>query len=120
MSNDTTPTAPELEEAAAYSARVAARRAARGPKIGAVTMPAPSHTIGHIGIPPEAEEALAPRRPGRPAVGPLRSVRVSDEVWQAATETAAARGESVSEVIRRALELYVNAYPADIRPGVTD
>jgi predicted HicB family RNase H-like nuclease len=45
-------------------------------------------------------------------------VRVSDEVWAAAAAAAAARGETVSEVIRKALAAYVNAYPADITPGV--
>jgi hypothetical protein len=50
--------------------------------------------------------ADTPAPVGRPAVGPLRSVRVSEDVWTAATTTAAARGESVSEVIRRALADY--------------
>lgn len=36
-----------------------------------------------------------------------RSVRVSDDLWTAATEKATERGESVSDVIRRALERYV-------------
>ena len=38
---------------------------------------------------------------------PARSVRVPDNEWHAATEVAAARGEPVSEVIRRALREYV-------------
>lgn len=42
-------------------------------------------------------------RPGNPA----RAVRVEDELWHAAQEEAKARGESVSDVIRRALERYV-------------
>lgn len=37
---------------------------------------------------------------------PLRSVRVPDDVWQAAQAEAAKRGESVSAVIVRALRRY--------------
>ena len=36
-----------------------------------------------------------------------RSVRISDEVWAAAQAVAAERGESVSDVVRRALAGYV-------------
>lgn len=74
---------------------------------------------------PEGLELTTPmpargvRKPGRPAVGKLRTVRVPDATWEAAAASAEARGETVSEVIRKALELYVNAYPATIRPGVT-
>jgi len=42
-------------------------------------------------------------RPGNPA----RAVRIEDELWNAAKTKAAERGESVSDVIRRALERYV-------------
>lgn len=42
-------------------------------------------------------------RPGNPA----RAVRVEAELWEAAKEKAAARGETVSDVIRRALQRYV-------------
>lgn len=38
---------------------------------------------------------------------PLRNVRVADELWQAAMAKALERGETLSEVIRRALEKYV-------------
>jgi len=38
---------------------------------------------------------------------PLRSVRVEDALWQAASEVAAGRGESLSEAIRRFLRGYV-------------
>jgi predicted transcriptional regulator len=34
-------------------------------------------------------------------------VRVGDETWKAAQEIAAARGETLSDVVRRALERYV-------------
>lgn len=37
----------------------------------------------------------------------LRNVRVPDEVWQAAKERAEENGETVSDVVRRALEEYV-------------
>jgi hypothetical protein len=38
---------------------------------------------------------------------PARAVRVPDELWDAAKAKAAGRGETVSDVIRRALERYV-------------
>lgn len=44
-----------------------------------------------------------PKRPGTTA----RSVRIEDDLWRAALERAAERGESVSDVIRRALRRYV-------------
>lgn len=40
---------------------------------------------------------------------PLRSIRVPDALWKAAQEKAAERGESVSDVIRAALERYVKS-----------
>ena len=38
-----------------------------------------------------------------------RSVRISDELWAAAAEIAARRGETISDVLRRELERYVSA-----------
>jgi predicted HicB family RNase H-like nuclease len=38
---------------------------------------------------------------------PIRSTRIDDKLWRAAQVRAAARGESVTDVIRRALERYV-------------
>jgi predicted CopG family antitoxin len=38
---------------------------------------------------------------------PSRNVRVSDDLWHAALAKAVERGESLSDVIRRALERYV-------------
>lgn len=38
---------------------------------------------------------------------PIRTIRVGDPLWEAAQEVAAERGESVSDVVRRALERYV-------------
>ena len=40
---------------------------------------------------------------------PIRTVRVGDSLWEAAQVTAAARDETVSDVVRRALEEYVAA-----------
>ncbi len=37
---------------------------------------------------------------------PRRTVRVPDDVWRAAQEKAERRGETLSDVIRRALERY--------------
>lgn len=37
---------------------------------------------------------------------PARSVRVPDELWQAAKERAAERGETVTDVLIRALRRY--------------
>ena len=36
-----------------------------------------------------------------------RAVRIPDALWQAALEKAHANGETLSEVVRRALERYV-------------
>ena len=38
---------------------------------------------------------------------PSRNVRVSDELWRAALAKAEERGETVADVVRRALERYV-------------
>lgn len=46
--------------------------------------------------------------PNQPAAGVRpRSVKVHDDLWQAAQAKAAERGETVSDVIRRALQRYV-------------
>jgi len=44
---------------------------------------------------------------------PVRTVRVSDELWEAVKRVAADRDETVAEVIRRALERYVREHPTD-------
>lgn len=41
---------------------------------------------------------------------PLRAVRVPDETWKPAQDVAKARGESVSQVVRDALERYVKRH----------
>jgi antitoxin component of RelBE/YafQ-DinJ toxin-antitoxin module len=38
---------------------------------------------------------------------PARAVRVEDDLWDTAKAKAAERGETVSDVIRRALKRYV-------------
>ncbi|WP_167550868.1 ribbon-helix-helix protein, CopG family [Cryobacterium arcticum] len=43
--------------------------------------------------------------PNKPKT-PLRSIRISDELWEAAQQNAAAEGRTVSEVVREALERY--------------
>lgn len=40
-----------------------------------------------------------------------KSIRVSDELWAAALAKAESRDELLSEVIRKALERYVNRKP---------
>jgi hypothetical protein len=50
------------------------------------------------------EETMMPNQP-RPD-NPARAVRVGDPLWHKARERAAERGETVSDVIRRALERY--------------
>lgn len=41
---------------------------------------------------------------------PNRTVRVPDELWEAVKRKAADRGETVTEVILRALKRYVRDY----------
>lgn len=41
---------------------------------------------------------------------PLRNLRISDDLWLRAKAVAAARNESLSDVIRAALERYVKRY----------
>ena len=46
---------------------------------------------------------VAPNKPKTPTV----SVRIDPDLWQRAVKTAAGRGETASDVIRRALLAYV-------------
>ena len=48
--------------------------------------------------------------PNQPAT-PHRSVRVPDELWEAAQRVASDRGETVTAVILRALKRYVRDHP---------
>lgn len=47
--------------------------------------------------------------PNQPAT-PVRTVRISDELWDALRERADERGETVTDVILRALRLYLRTY----------
>lgn len=47
--------------------------------------------------------------PNQPAT-PNRTVRIADELWEAAQRKAADNGETITEVIRRALQRYVRDY----------
>lgn len=50
-----------------------------------------------------ATVARVPNTPGTPR----RTIRIPDDLWDAAVAKAEERGESVSDVIRKALERYV-------------
>lgn len=52
------------------------------------------------------------RVPNQPAT-PIRTVRVPDELWEAAKRAAADRDETVTDVIIRALTRYVREYDPD-------
>lgn len=52
------------------------------------------------------------RVPNQPAT-PKHGVRVSDELWDAAKRAANDNGETVSDVVRRALERYVREHPVN-------
>lgn len=45
--------------------------------------------------------------PAKPTHTPPRSIRIGEELWRAAQVKAAERGETVTDVIVRALERYV-------------
>lgn len=47
--------------------------------------------------------------PNQPAT-PVRTVRISDEVWQALRQRADERGETVTDVVLRAIRLYLREY----------
>lgn len=49
--------------------------------------------------------------PNQPAT-PIRTVRVPDELWQAALRAASDNGETVTDVILRALRRYVREHPS--------
>lgn len=54
--------------------------------------------------------------PNQPAT-PIRGVRIPDDLWQEALRIAHDRGETVSEVVRRALERYVREWPGHDNDG---
>lgn len=47
---------------------------------------------------------------------PNRGVRINDALWTAAATIAAQRGETLSDVIRRALERYVRTHTPKDKP----
>lgn len=47
---------------------------------------------------------------------PTRSVRISDDLWQAAQRIAAEQGEYVTDVIVRALDLYSRSHGWQVDP----
>lgn len=49
--------------------------------------------------------------PNAPAT-PSRSVRVPDEIWAALRRIADERGETITDVILRAIRQYLRAYPS--------
>lgn len=55
------------------------------------------------GVMTPATMGAVPNTPGTPR----RTIRVADALWEAAAAKAAERGESLSDVIRHALERYV-------------
>lgn len=38
---------------------------------------------------------------------PLRAIRIPDDLWRAALDKAGDKGETVTDVVRRALERYI-------------
>lgn len=50
-----------------------------------------------------------PPVPNQPET-PNRTIRVPDELWEAAKRKAADRGETVTDVVLRALRTYVREY----------
>lgn len=52
------------------------------------------------------------RVPNQPAT-PKRGVRVPDDLWDAAKRAAADNGETVTDVLVRALERYVREHPVN-------
>lgn len=46
---------------------------------------------------------------------PLRSIRIPDDLWQSARDVAAARGDSLGDVIRQALTRYIARHKRETR-----
>jgi hypothetical protein len=65
---------------------------------------APADLFDHLH--PEEPVMSNQPRPGNPA----RAVRVEDELWNEAKAIAAKRGDSLSDVMRQALERYVKRH----------
>lgn len=71
-------------------------------------------TPGTVGVmTPEvvpADPATLGAMPNQPRT-PMRSFRIAEDLYRAARAKAAERGESLSDVVRRALERYVRSKP---------
>lgn len=83
--------------------------------VGVMTPEEPHITLAGIGLDAttvarsvEAAFGRMGRMPNQPKT-PQRTVRVPDDVWERAKVRAEARGETVSDVVRRALERYGRA-----------
>lgn len=48
---------------------------------------------------------------------PIRGIRIPDGLWHDAKRVAADNGETVADVVRRALERYVAQHPLGDDPG---
>lgn len=55
---------------------------------------------------PHKDSSVTPNQPRTP----VRTLRVPDELWSNAQKVAKDRGESLSDVMRDALEAYVRRY----------
>ena len=49
------------------------------------------------------------RVPNQPKT-PMRSLRIADELWEAAKRAASERGETLTDAVRAGLERYVKAH----------
>jgi hypothetical protein len=49
---------------------------------------------------------------------PARSIRIPDDEWRAAQQRAAERGETLTDVIRRALKRYAARSTTQVREGI--
>ena len=58
---------------------------------------------------PGASVARVPNQPATPKHG----VRVPDELWDAAKRAARDNGETITDVVRRALDRYVREHPVN-------
>jgi hypothetical protein len=57
---------------------------------------------------------------GRPAIGKLRHVRVSDTDWEALKAAAASSGADASTVLRELIAWYLHRGPRPARPDAVE
>lgn len=74
----------------------------------AVSVAARVETRDNGPVPQSPAQAAASARRRKPHT-PQRSIRVPDDVWEAARAEAESRGETVTDVIVRALKRYAKA-----------